>query len=65
MRLNEALEQDNAQLEAELADLLRLNLGIRGNIEQMEAALGLATSEPSGTDSEAGESAGAAETADG
>ncbi|CAE8642898.1 unnamed protein product [Polarella glacialis] len=40
-RLNDSLELDNARLEAEMADLLRLNLQMRDNISCMEDALGI------------------------
>eukprot|EP00930_Biecheleria_cincta_P106332 TRINITY_DN99727_c0_g1_i1.p1 TRINITY_DN99727_c0_g1~~TRINITY_DN99727_c0_g1_i1.p1 ORF type:complete len:164 (+),score=40.18 TRINITY_DN99727_c0_g1_i1:57-548(+) len=39
-RLNDSLEQDNRQLEAQIAELLRRNLQLRDNISQMEVALG-------------------------
>merc|ERR1719330_373978 len=45
-RMNDSLEKDNAQLELELAELLRLNIGLRDNIGQLEQALGLAPTEP-------------------
>uniref|UniRef100_A0A7S1ABM3 Uncharacterized protein n=1 Tax=Noctiluca scintillans TaxID=2966 RepID=A0A7S1ABM3_NOCSC len=38
-KLNAALEQDNATLEMELAQFLRLNLQLRDNIEVMEKML--------------------------
>merc|ERR1712187_932347 len=45
MRLNESLEKDNAQLEAELADILRQNLQLRDNIASMEGMLGITHAE--------------------
>merc|ERR1712083_1249053 len=45
MRLNESLERDNADLEAELAEILRLNLQLRDNITCMEGMLGITHAE--------------------
>mmetsp|Transcript_59312 Transcript_59312/g.94156 ORF Transcript_59312/g.94156 Transcript_59312/m.94156 type:complete len:131 (-) Transcript_59312:98-490(-) len=40
-RLNDALDRDNAQLEEEIAKMLRMNLRLRDNIDHLEGVLGL------------------------
>mmetsp|Transcript_139721 Transcript_139721/g.243286 ORF Transcript_139721/g.243286 Transcript_139721/m.243286 type:complete len:165 (+) Transcript_139721:69-563(+) len=45
MRLNAALEQDNIALEAQIAQLLRVNLQLRNNIGSLEEMLGLGAAE--------------------
>mmetsp|Transcript_111354 Transcript_111354/g.315227 ORF Transcript_111354/g.315227 Transcript_111354/m.315227 type:complete len:153 (-) Transcript_111354:206-664(-) len=47
-RLNDSLEKDNALVERQIADFLRLNLQLRDNITKMESALGVTHDEERG-----------------